>query len=149
FDQIVILGNTLPHLTTIAGLKHAISGIGRSLSAGGHLIMQTVNPGALANKSVHLLPPKLAQGTLFTPFYVNRGKCWEFVMPIYKMVNEAIATESAAMTMLRFWTREELAAIGKSYKFELRQSFGDGGLGVYKPGSSSNLILVFRKNVNA
>ncbi len=49
--------------------------------------MQTVNPGALANKSVHLLPPKLAQGTLFTPFYVNRGKYWEFVMPIYKMVN--------------------------------------------------------------
>lgn len=149
FDQIIVLGNTIPHLITSDDMKKAVAGFSRCLGTGGHLVLQTVNPRVLENKSVFLLPPKLAQGTLFTPFYVNRGKYWEFVMPIFSVANESVSSKSAATTMLRFWSREELKAAGATCGLRLVSAFGDAGLSPYKPRSSGNMILLFRKIADA
>ncbi len=149
FNQVVILGNTIPHLTTLAALTQAFAGMSRSLIDGGHLVLQTVNPHILAGKKLHLLPPKLTQDTLFVPFYLKRGECWEFVMQIFKVSRVSVTHRSAATTMLRFWSRDEIKAVALANKLRLVASYGDAGLSSYKPQSSDNMILLFRKKAHA
>lgn len=145
FDQVIMLGNTLPHLLSAKTLQATLSGICRSLTDSGHFVVQTVNPGAFAGKKLHFLPPKLTTEVLFTPFYSKQGEVWDFYMPIYRLSNGAILSSNITSTSLRFWTKHEIVSQAQPLGLKLINAFGNAKLDPYRSAHSENMILIFRK----
>lgn len=146
FDQIIVLGNTLPHLLTQQALDRAITQMSRSLVGSGNLILQTVNPAPLKKKQLHFLPAKLSGETIFAPFYLQAVNHWDFHMPIYQVGDRGCVLRSAEVTRLRFWSKAQIAASAKDANLKLRAAFGNAGLDPYNPTASENMILIFGKN---
>ena len=149
FDQVVMLGNTLPHLLTAQSLKVTMAGISRSLTRNGHFVLQTVNPGKLTHKSIHFLPPKLAGEVFFAPFYLNHGDGWDFYMPVYQLRNGAITATNVSSTRLKFWTKSQVIELARGQGLKFVAAYGNAKLEKYSASKSENLILVFRKLAHA
>lgn len=145
FDQIIILGNTLPHLLTEQSLAKTFAGLGRTLRSGGHLAIQTVNPAPMKKKLAHFLPPKLSEDTFFAPFYIKSGHLWDFFMPIYRIGERGVALQSAELTHLRFWSKSEIVGHASRAGLKLAATFGSAQLDKYQPIASENMILIFKK----
>ncbi len=145
FDQVIMLGNTLPHLLTPRDLNATLAGISRSLTTNGHFVLQTVNPGKLIRKAIHFLPPKLADDVLFAPFYLKQGDNWDFYMPIYRLKNGAVAATNITTTRLKFWTKQQIVEQARIRGLKLVAAYGSAKLAAYISSKSENLILIFRK----
>lgn len=149
FDQVVMLGNTLPHLLTRQKLKATLTGISRSLINSGYFVLQTVNSGTFTGKEIRFLPPKLTTEVLFAPFYSKRGEFWDFYMPIYRLTNGVVSSSNITSTSLKFWTKKEIVAQAQSLGLKLTAAFGNAKLDPYRTATSDNMILIFRKLTNA
>lgn len=149
FDQVIMLGNTLPHLLTSQSLKATLAGISRSLTTNGHFILQTVNPGKLTHKTIHFLPPKLTGEVFFAPFYLKQGDGWDFYMPIYQLRNGTVAATNISSTRLKFWTKQQLVEQARDQGLRFVASYGNAKLEAYSASKSENLILIFRKLAHA
>lgn len=149
FDQVIMLGNTLPHLLTNRSVKATLAGISRSLTANGHFILQTVNPGKLARKTIHFLPPKLAGETFFAPFYLKQGDGWDFYMPVYQLKNGAVTATNISSTRLKFWTKRQLVDQARGQGLKCVAAYGNAKLDEYNVAKSENLILILRKSTHA
>lgn len=122
FDQIILLGNTLPHIQTKRDLDTLMKKAADSLNSGGVFVIQTVNAGVLYNKQVHFLPARVSESYLFAPVYIRRGSLWEFRMPIYELrAAEAHIIEMPA-TMLRFWSITQVTRAARSVGLKQKKS---------------------------
>lgn len=149
FDLVLLLGNTLPHVLNEDHFERMIKGIFQVLRGDGYFCLQTVNARKFERKLVHFLPPKLANGSIFfAPFYVQREKLWDFYMPIFRFSDSKIVEQNALKTVLRFWSRKEIESFAAK-KFRPVKCFGDAGLSIYRPHTSENMILIFRKTLHA
>jgi SAM-dependent methyltransferase len=145
FDLVLLLGNTLPHMLTSGDLSSVFRAVHRMLNPGGRFVLQTVNPGKLKDRSVHFLPPKLAdERFLFTPLYVRHDELWEFLMPIYVLEQQRIVSHQVLTTQLRFWTRREVVTAAKKH-FRTVRVCGSADLSPYQENKSENLLLVLER----
>jgi SAM-dependent methyltransferase len=145
FDLVMLLGNTLPHILSVADLKTLLKGVHNLLKPGGRFVLQTVNPYLLKDKSVHFLPPKLANGTvLFTPFYLRQGEFWSFQMPIYLFEQRKLTSHIIPETRLKFWSPSEITK-ASAWFLKVSHTFGSAGLTPYVRTKSENLILIMKR----
>ncbi len=145
FDQILLLGNTLPHVSTLRTLRTTLAGIGRSLVAGGHFVVQTVNPGSLAGKRVHFLAAKLTTEAFFVPVYVRDGHYWEFYLTTHRLNAGSIESTTTSSTRLRIWNKRQVVENARRYGLKLISAYGGPQLQPYQSNKSGNMILIFRK----
>ncbi len=145
FDQVVMLGNTLPHLITAKDLKAALTGISRSLTTNGYFVLQTVNPGKLIRNTTYFLPPKLAGDVFFAPFYLKRDDEWDFYMPVYRLKNGTVAETHISSTRLKFWSKQQVVEQARNQGLKYVAAYGNAKLEPYSASRSDNLILIFRK----
>lgn len=145
FDQVILLGNTLPHLLTATQLQKCARNVARLLNPGGYFAVQTVNPGKLEGKSIHLLPQKLAGNVLFVPVYIRAGQIWKFDMNIFTFNRSRSTAPRVLTTCLRFWSNKQIELFMKKQGLSLVDKFGDSQLNEYQEQTSENMILVFRK----
>jgi hypothetical protein len=146
FELCLLIGNTLPHLLSKGALRTTLRGIAGCLSAGGRLVIQTVNPGIMVGKDINFLAPKLANGgRLFQPLYICRGTHWDFHMVIISIIGKKVEESRILTTKLRFWSKAELVRTAREAGMLLEASFGSAALARYQPRQSENLILIFKK----
>lgn len=150
FGLCLLLGNTLPHLHTVADRDRLFAAVLRVLAPGGRFVIQIVNPEPMRGKSMSAPPARFGKrATLFLPLYLRRGRLWDFVMEIVRFDQGKIAEREILLTRLRIWTLTELLQAARKIGMTVHAIFGGAGLAPYDADRSENLLIIFEKRDDA
>jgi|WetSurMetagenome_2_1015567.scaffolds.fasta_scaffold30849_2 glycine/sarcosine N-methyltransferase len=147
FDLVTCLGNSLPHVESLADLSAALESFAASLRTGGHLLIQSRNFDAvMAQRSRWMEPQGYKEGSsewLFVRFYdFEPDGSIRFHILTMKRDGGGAWKQSISSTRLLPLRQSELVSALTQVGFHSIESFGDMQEGAFDPASSGNLVLV-------
>ena len=147
FDVILCLGNSLPHLLSLAELTAAIQDFAACLKPGGLLLVQNRNFDAVMSKHQRWMEPQShsAGGTewLFQRFYdFDPDGLITFNMVTLKREGNSNWSQSVTVSRLRPLLKDELLTGLKSTGFTEIITFGNMAGVDFDPQASPNLVVL-------
>jgi len=149
FDVLLCLGNSLPHLLSLAELQVALVDFARCLKPGGRLILQNRNFDLVLAKSLRWMEPQAhSEGDaewLFLRFY-DFDPDGLITFNIVNLQRQAGGDWKQRLhtTRLRPLLQAELAATLAEAGFAGLEAFGSLGGEGFDPQKSGNLVLISR-----
>lgn len=149
FDAILCLGNSLPHLLSLAELSSALADFATSLHTGGLLLVQNRNFDAIMAKHERWMEPQSHTEAnvewVFQRFYdFDADGLITFNMVTLKREDECAWSQSVSTSQLRPLLRAELASSLEAAGFTTIDTFGNMAGAPFDPATSPNLVVVAR-----
>jgi glycine/sarcosine N-methyltransferase len=148
FDVIFCLGNSLPHLLTVADLNRTIKGFFRILNDSGVMIIQILNYDQILKEKKRIIGINRIKDREFIRFYDFPENHVQFNILTITW-NKSGPSSKLASTILYPYTKDELDKILARFGFSNIEYYGDLKFSKYEPDLSSNLVVLGHKNSNA
>ncbi len=149
FDAVLCLGNSLPHLLSLAELETALSDFAACLRPGGSLLVQNRNFDHLMRSHARWMEPQAYSEAgsewIFQRFYdFEAGGLLGFNMVILKRVEQGDWSQKILSSRLRPLLRDELVTSLSKAGFVNLDAFGNMSGVSFDPETSPNLVLLSR-----
>jgi glycine/sarcosine N-methyltransferase len=146
FDALLCLGNSLPHVLTMAALEHTLADFAAALRPGGLLLIQNRNLDAVVARHDRWMGPEAhsepGREWLFFRFYdFNPDGTLTFNMVRLQRPDGGRWEQQVASTLLYPWSSIELVALLGAVGFGDVRLYGDMAGDSFDPATSGNLII--------
>jgi SAM-dependent methyltransferase len=152
FDALLCLGNSLPHVLTLDGLRTTMADFGAVLRPGGLLFIQNRNLDAVLEKQDRWMPLQARQDGppgqpgvnewLFVRFYdLNADGTLTFHVITLEREGAGPWVQRRDETVLYPWRRDQLVAAVAEAGFDDIRCYGDMAGSPYDQARSGNLVL--------
>jgi glycine/sarcosine N-methyltransferase len=146
FDALLCLGNSLPHVLTVADLEHTLADFAAALRPGGLLLIQNRNLDAVVAAQDRWMGPEAhhepGREWLFFRFYdFNPDGTLTFNMVRLQRPEGGRWQQQVGSTLLYPWSSTELVAFLGAAGFRDLRLYGDMGGDPFDPATSGNLII--------
>jgi glycine/sarcosine N-methyltransferase len=146
FDALLCLGNSLPHVLTLADLEHTLADFAAALRPGGSLLIQNRNLDAVVAARDRWMGPEAyrepGREWLFVRFYdFNPDGTLTFNMVRLRREDGGPWQQQVDSTPLYPWSSADLAASLGAAGFGDLRLYGDMAGAPFDPAASGNLII--------
>lgn len=145
FDTVLILGNSLPHLTSLSDLRSAILQFHKILNKKGRLIFQILNYDKILQKKNRIVSINKSGEQEFIRFYDFFEELIRFNI-LHLTWKDNTCEHQISSTDLYPFTRGELVGILEDNGFMIKDEFGSMDFKPYNPDKSNNLVMVCQNN---
>ncbi len=154
FEAVLCLGNSLPHLLSLAELTAALADFAACLNTGGLLLLQNRNFDAVIAHHERWMEPQshleADKEWVFLRFYeFDPDSLLTFNMVTLKRESPGSWTQSIATSRLRPLLKDELISSLVQAGFSDIQAFGSMSGAAFDPETSPNLVLMAIASVRA